>query len=378
MRDDRKILLLGDFSNFHNTLATGLRRLGCDVTVASDGTAWMDTRRDIDLRRRFAGRLGGLDLWLRFQMGLRRRLAGYDIVSVATQGFLPLKPARVRAVFDYVRRHNPAVFYSAIGTDTNYVDECLDPASPLRYNEYSVYGRPSPYAEAHPRESAEWVGEPLRSTGRHILEAVDGAVSCLWEYDVALRRVLPDSKIAYGGIPVDTAAVAPVGIPDRVDCVRFLLGRHKARALQKGAEVLEAAARAVIERYPGRARLEIVENRPYTEFVERLRGVHVVLDQIYSYTPATTALLAMSMGLATVSGASYSYYRFIGEEELRPVINVEPDYESVYRAIEETVLHPERLQRLGREGREFVVKHNDCVTVARRNLDFWNKIIDGR
>lgn len=47
-----KILLLGECSNLHWTLAQGLRRLGHDVTVASDGSRWMDNKRDIDLSRR--------------------------------------------------------------------------------------------------------------------------------------------------------------------------------------------------------------------------------------------------------------------------------------------------------------------------------------
>jgi len=46
-----KILLLGDASNYHVALAKGLRTLGHDVTVASNGSKWMKTPRDIDLYR---------------------------------------------------------------------------------------------------------------------------------------------------------------------------------------------------------------------------------------------------------------------------------------------------------------------------------------
>ena len=38
-----KILLLGEASNLHWTLAEGLRTLGHDVTVASGGSGWMIT-----------------------------------------------------------------------------------------------------------------------------------------------------------------------------------------------------------------------------------------------------------------------------------------------------------------------------------------------
>ena len=44
-----KILLLGEYSNVHATLAEGLRMLGHDVTVASNGDFWKNYPRDISL-----------------------------------------------------------------------------------------------------------------------------------------------------------------------------------------------------------------------------------------------------------------------------------------------------------------------------------------
>ena len=38
---------MGDASNLHRCLADALREMGHSVTVASDGTKWMDTKRDI-------------------------------------------------------------------------------------------------------------------------------------------------------------------------------------------------------------------------------------------------------------------------------------------------------------------------------------------
>ena len=56
-----RILLLGEYSNVHNTLAKGLRQLGHTVTVVSNGDFWKNYPRDIDVARH-PGRLGGLRL----------------------------------------------------------------------------------------------------------------------------------------------------------------------------------------------------------------------------------------------------------------------------------------------------------------------------
>lgn len=167
-------------------------------------------------------------------------------------------------------------------------------------------------------------------------------------------------------------------LPDRIDKVRLFLGRHAGRLLEKGTDLLEAAAKEVVGRHPDKAELVIVENRPYDEYLGLLRSSHVVLDQLYSYTPATNALLAMAMGLNTVSGGDEKYYRFIGEEKMRPVIHVEPDYDSAVNALERTVLSPHLIRARGLEGRRFVEKHNDTGTVAMRNIEFWKKHLTAR
>lgn len=365
------ILLLGDASNYHQALATGLRRLGHQVALASDGSRWMNTERDIDLSRPYPGKLGGLALWLKIRGRLMRRFSGHDVVAINTSSFLPLKPSRQRWLFDAVRGRNRSVFYNAVGTDPGFVAECLRPETPLRYNDYRIYGKPSPYSMLHPENEKEWLSSALKGLYDHVIENVDGAVGCLWEYNVSLEKVLPREKIFAGAIPIDTRSIEPVELPDKIERVRLFLGRHNDRMVLKGTDILELAAREVVDRYPDKAELVVVENRPYAEYLELLKSAHVVLDQIYSYTPATNALLAMAMGLNTVSGGSEEYYNHIGEQTLRPVIHVEPDYELVYRALEHTVLHPEMIKPRGLQGRELVEKYNACEKVAADNVDFW-------
>ncbi len=373
-----KVLLMGDAASFHRTLARGLRHLGHDVTVASSGSSWLNTERDIDLSRRLPGKLGGLELWARINLGLFNRLSGFDVVSIATQSFLSLRPGKKRRFFDRLKGANRSIFNTALGTDSIYVEECLRPDTPLRYNEYKLFGADSPYLKANPAEADTWLSEPLASLDRHIYGNVDGAVSALWEYDVTLRRAMPSEKVAYGGIPIDTDSLQPLYLPDRIDKVRFFLGRYRERQLEKGTDILEHAARAVVERHPDEAELVIVENRPYKEYLELLKSAHLVLDQLYSYTPATNALQAMAYGLCTISGGAPEFYDFIGEKELRPVLHVEPDYESAVRVMEQAVAERNLLHIRGRQGREFVERHNNYITVASRFADFWRERMAAR
>ena len=63
----------------------------------------------------------------------------------------------------------------------------------------------------------------------------------------------------------------------------------------------------------------------------------------------------------------------LNEKTLRPIINVQPNYESVYHELEEIVLHPERIPELKIQSIEFIKKHHDYLKVARQYLDFYTQ-----
>lgn len=385
-----RILLMGDASNFHRTLATGLRRLGCDVTVASSGSGFMQTARDIDLRRPLPGKAGGLALWMRLNGPLRDRLKGYDIVSCSNCVFLDLRPERVRKIFHRLKRDNGAIFLTALGTDLPYIEECLDPDSQLRYNEFRIHGEPSPYALEHPEIIQAWQSSPLRDWCDEFYANIDGAVSALYEYHLALSRRLPAGKIAYGGIPIDTdtPGLSPADIPANPSPVKIFLGRHRHRMAEKGTDRFETAICRAIAKNPGKGELIIVENRPYGEYINLMRNAHIIVDQAYSYTPATNALLSMAYGIPTVSGGEPAFYDFIGEPSgtgpsgagsqvstaptvNRPIINSPVDIDGMTAMFDHYLNHPGQLRTLGSASRDFVLRHNSCDTVARRFLTFW-------
>lgn len=90
-----KVLLLGDASNYHRALAAALRRKGCYVVLASAGSGWMDTDRDIDISRG-SSKLSGAWLFAKLMAMTRTRLRGFDIVQIVSPIFTTLRPERLR------------------------------------------------------------------------------------------------------------------------------------------------------------------------------------------------------------------------------------------------------------------------------------------
>ena len=126
------------------------------------------------------------------------------------------------------------------------------------------------------------------------------------------------------------------------------------------------AAEDLLKKYPDRMELIKVEGVPFNEYQRLMDNSDAILDQLYSYTPSMNPLLAMSKGIICIGGGEPENYEILDERELRPIINVQPTYESVYHELEQLILHPERIPLLKRQSIEYVAKHHDYLKVARQ------------
>ncbi|MDE6097568.1 MAG: hypothetical protein K2L80_04820 [Muribaculaceae bacterium] len=368
-----KVLLIGDFSNYHRALGDGLRQLGHDVTVASSGTQWLNTERDIDLRRS-PGKFGGALLYARLRSTLLSRLSGYDVVQICSPLFVELRPKRVSRIFDLLKQRNGRVFLTALSTDSHLVERLSGNEPPLRYSEWQIGREPTPFALSDVNMRDEWLAPEMVANDKHIYDNIDGAVTALYEYHKIIEDVIPADRLAYAGIPIDIQKIKPVPMPPLGpgDPVRIMVAYPRARMIEKGADRLLALVRELERRHRGWIVVDEVTQLPYSEFVERIGRNHIVVDQLYSYTPGTTALLAMAMGRVAVSGGEEEYYGFIGEKELRPVVNTDPsDMDITMRRIEEVALDRRLLRELASQGPEFVRRHNASGKVAARFERFW-------
>lgn len=366
-----KILFVGDASNLHNCLAVQLRRMGHDAVVASNGSTWMNTHREINLLRR-PGKLGALRYVLDIVRALPQ-MRGYDIVQIAGQIFLSLKPGKVRLVLDYLKRHNGKIVLSALGTDRVYYDACLD-GHTYRYSDYRLGDAPSPYiksGEYYAQEQENW-GKPfMKAHSDHVVRTIDGATACLWEYYVAYKPLL-GNRVVHTGIPIDIDSLEPRHLSEAPSKVKFFIGIQRDRTIVKGTDRMLEALKRVCAARPDECEILVAQSVPYTQYVEMMRSSHVLLDQLYSYTPATNALLAMAQGLVAVSGAEPEYYELIGETDNRPIVNVNPLLEGDIEAqIHNIINNKHKLPQWSLQSREFVEKHNSAQVVAQRHLDFW-------
>ena len=367
-----KILLLGEYSNVHWTLACALRKLGHEVRVVSNGDEWKGYPSDIALTRK-PGRLGSI-AYLYKVLRLLPKLRGYDVVQLINPvHFIDLKAERGIRIYNYLRRHNKRVFLGAFGYDHYYVYDSVVHRT-LRYCDYYTPTR-EVHHEWNTANEHDWLHTFKKETNIHIAKTCDGIISGLYEYDVAYRPYFPE-KTTFIPLPIElsetiNASQPPVSKADRK--LRFFIGIQRHRTALKGTDIMLRALERLIANYPDQAEMVKAESVPFAQYKEMMRSSDVLLDQIYSYTPAMNALLAMSQGLIVVSGGEEENYAILDEKELHPIINVQPDEADIYSQLEQLVLHPERIPQLKRDSIEYVRRHHDCTKVAKQYLEAWKK-----
>ena len=361
-----RTLLIGEYSNVHATLAEGLRKLGHDVTVISNGDFWKDYPRDIDVSRR-PGKWGGLMLMARLYR-LLPRMRGYDVVQLINPMFFELKAQRLFFFFDYLRKHNKRVFLGAFGMDWYWVHTCSH-QSPLRYSDFNIGSQVRTDEEAL-KYQRDWIGTAKGKLNQYIAKRCDGIITGLYEYHVCYQPYFPDKT---------TFIPYPIRMPETTiekadpQQIRLFIGINRERSAYKGTDIMLRAAQEIQRRYPRQIKLLIAESVPFAEYQKMMEGSDAILDQLYSYTPSMNALLAMSKGIICIGGGEPENYEIIQEHELRPIINVEPTYESVCEALESLVAHPERIATLKCQSMAYISKHHDYLKVAQQYLDAWHK-----
>ena len=156
--------------------------------------------------------------------------------------------------------------------------------------------------------------------------------------------------------------------------VKLFVGINRGRSAYKGTDIMLRAAQALREKYPDRLEITIAEGVPFDEYQRLMNGSDAILDQLYSYTPSMNALLAMSKGIIVVGGGEPENYDILGEKELRPIINVQPNEQSVYNELEQLILHPERIPELKRQSVEYIRRHHDYIKVAKQYEKFYSEL----
>lgn len=362
-----RILLIGEYSNVHWTLAEGLRSLGHEVCVVSNGDFWKNYKRDISLVRQYT-KLGGIGYMLKTLLVLPK-LRSYDIVQLINPMFLELKAERLFPIYRYLRKHNKKIFLGAFGMDAYWV-QCATAMPPVfRYSDFNIGNSPllNDYTAS---QIADWQDTPKSRLNRMIAQECNGIIAGMYEYHTAYCKE-HNRKLAYIPFPIYSEPHNAKNIFDGKRKVRFFIGIQRSRSIYKGTDIMLRALERLHTDYPDECEILRAENVPFAQYTSMVNDCDILLDQLYGYSPGMNALLALAKGKIVVGGAEEECYQILNEKTLRPMVNVLPNEQDVYDKLKELLMHKERIAAMQQESIEYITRHHQPQKVAQQYIDFW-------
>lgn len=378
-----KILLIGEASFLHNTLKKGLLERGHRVLTMSDGNGWHDAPRDIDLRRDGRwGKLGGLRVVWQLLRHLPQ-LCGNDVVQIHNYQFVPLMYRWNTLLLRFLKLTNRRVVKGCFGDDPQIFRRQAQgvPAYSDTYWSGQLQN-----ADQHRDRIAEVVEHGAEASWRKTTAMADALVACLYEYWLDYNEPPYAAKLHYIPLPMECEEMVRWCDGEMVKCVgndapshplTILIGLQPKRDFMKGAMKIAAFVEEVARRHLGKVQIKYVEGVPYDEYMHLLAEADVLVDQLYSYTPSMNSLAAMVRGTVVIGGGEEEYYEFIGEDTLRPIINVRPDVpdEENIAAIERALFTDGTLERMAQESIQFVHKYHDYRHVAEQYEQLYRSLL---
>lgn len=362
-----RILLLGEYSRLHLTLAEGLRKLGHEVVVASDGDGHKQYARDVDLTRKSSSVMNTfLAFW-----SINSHFSDFkhfDVVQIVNPCFLTLSVGANKYFFKQLKRNNGKVFLGAFGDDYYWVKACRENKI-FKYSEFFVDEK-STNLDYNKVLEKRWINSSRENLNKYIAGEVDGIVACLYEYYKSYEPFFSE-KLKYIPLPIHVDSIKYHPIEETPDLLRFFIGIDKIRSEYKGTDLLHKVLLEFEREHVGEVKVLTAQSVTFEEYTRLMYHAHVVVDQLYSHSPSVNPLQAMAQGKVVISGAEPEMYDLMGDISNRPIINVYPTEEGIWNTLETVLKNKDRLPSLSKESRLFVEQYHDSVNIAQQYLDFW-------
>jgi glycosyltransferase involved in cell wall biosynthesis len=376
-----RILLVGEYSRFHNSLKEGLQELGHQVIIVSNSdfrkypvdfsidSKFCNTKLINIFRqsifRLFKYDIAKLELGFRFYL-LLENFEDFDIVQ-----FISETPIKTTTKIEYfllkkIFKKNEKIFVLSCGAD--YLNMKYDIENKNKKSILQAFFK-------NPKLTKEYVSyfDILKENHKKIHEFVlancKGIIANDFDYVDATKNhpkylgIIPYpinfKKLNFKELEIDNKIIVFLGFND--------FNYH-----QKGIYYFEKALEIIAEKYDSKVEINIVKSIPYNEYINLYNKAHILLDQAYSYDQGYNALEAMAKGKVVFTGAEQEFVDYYKIRE-KVCVNAKPDVDYLVQALSFLIENPNEIIEIGKRARTFVEKEHDYIKIADKYLEVWNR-----
>lgn len=353
-----KILLIGEFSGFYNSLAEGLKLLGHEVFLANTGDGYRKFYAEYNWMAGKHGKIGkGLGI---FNLISHKRLfAGYDVVQVIVtklNRFLWLN----RLFVNNLVNKNQKVFWTPAGNSdliTKYWAESKD----LRYGVCDIL-----LQEAKNRnETLGFIKQRVIDYENWFVNRISGIIPIMFEYAQPFRN--HPKNIGTIPLPINIDKIKYI---DNIVRQKMIFYHGITRPAEKGSKYIHDAFKIMRCKYGNVAEFICNEKLPYKEYLKVLISTNVILDQTNSFSSGMNGLISLAQGKIVMGGGDPIGFGELGYKTC-PIINLTPNVDQICDSIEKVIYNKDHIREMGIESRKFIETYHDYKVVATKYIEKW-------
>lgn len=376
-----KILLVGEYSRLHNSLKEGLQLLGHQTTLIAAGDYFKNFPADIKLYRKYDSgfskkikvglyKLFGIDitsLSLKKQFFKhRQKLKDYDVVQLINESPLGATPKIEKQIISFLKQYNNKLFLLSCGTD--YISVTYAYEKKFRYSILLPFFN-GKVTEKKFAPILKYLKPEFKSLHDFVYENIVGVIASDLDYHIPLKEHPKYLGLIPNPINTEKIVYTPNEIKKRVVIFH---GINRANYLKKGNDYFNEALKIIQKKYDDKIHIEIVEDLPYSHYIETYNKAQIVLDQVLAYDQGYNALEAMAKGKVVFTGAEIEFELYYNLNKT-VAINALPDANKIAKKLEDLILNPEKITEIGRNARDFVEKEHHFLSIAKRYCEIWEK-----
>jgi len=377
-----RILLVGEYSNLHNSLKEGLQKHGHEVILIGSGDAFKKFPVNINVRGKYMQ-----DIFL--PNALRQalyRVFKWDIAFLETY-WRASKSLQTLGDFDVVQLINEYPFKTPYFFERKLVKKlrkmtkklvilgCGDDFLYLKNRHKLPY---HPIDVLRGKQKFPWSEQYLTERHRRFHNWIFQQKDLLITTDLDYHTIYKDEKLGdYFGIipnPVNLDKIEEVPFPSIKDKIVIFHGINRSNYYKKGNDLFDKALEQVQAELGEKVEIIRAESLPYIEYIKKYDTAHIVLDQAYALDQGYNALEAMAKGKVVFTGAGKEFCDHYNIKMNSVAIYTIPSVEHMVENLQKLIKNPEKLVEISGNAREFVLTIHNYEHVAQKYILAWDTL----
>lgn len=377
-----KILLLGEYSGFHNNLKQGLLELGHEVTLISSGDGFKQYPSDIKIEIWFKKYfflkkiknalffftridLASIELYYRFKKN-KKLLIDFDVVQLINSIVFLGTPSIETKLLNYIFKKNTKIFMIAGGMDVPWVDYMLNKNT--SFSSFTPYLE-NPSLKKYFLSGLKYTKFNFKKHYNFVYKNLNGIIPIDMDYE-----------IVYNGLPKATPLIpTPINILKHPfkklnleQKIIIFCGINTTNQYAKGVQYFLKALNVIEEKYKNKVIIKITKNLPYNDYMEVYNEAHILLDQCLSFDQGYNGREAMAKGKVVFSGANDDFKKHYNiTEENMPLIEAKPDVDYLVNKLSELIENPIKIKDISIRARKFIEQYHNHINIAQKYVDTW-------